>query len=114
MHRSLLAPALVVVLTQGATPRGASPPAIEANTNQVAAGQLRRGVLTLRLVARVGLLYPEGKDGPGIPVQAFGEEGRPLQIPGPLIRVPEGTELRVTVRNEITGATLVLHGLTRR
>jgi len=91
-----------------------SPPTIEANTNEVPAGRLARGVLTLRLVAQMGRWYPEGEHGPSIAVQAFGEEGRPLQIPGPLVRVPEGTELRVTVRNEIPGATLVVHGLTPR
>ena len=31
---------------------------------------------------------------PGVEVQAFGEAGRSLQIPGPLIRVPEGTSSR--------------------
>ena len=38
----------------------------------------------------------------------------PPQIPGPIIRVREGTEIRVAVRNVIAGATLLRHGLHAR
>ncbi len=114
MNRSALALAAVVVLPHGSTPRMDSAPTIAANTNEVPAGRLAGGVLTLRLVVQAGRWYPEGEHGPAIPVQAFGEEGRAPQIPGPMIRVPEGTEIRVAVRNGIPGATLVVHGLTRR
>ena len=38
------------------------------------------------------------------------EEGKELQIPGPLIRVPEGTEIRVTLRN-LLAVVAVVHGL---
>ena len=87
-------------------------PVIRANHNDRPAGSLANGVLTLRLVARDGVWHPEAEDGVGIPVRAFAEEGRALENPGPLIRVPEGTEIRVRVRNAIPGATLVVHGLT--
>ncbi len=85
---------------------------IRANHNDRAAGSLANGVLTLRLVAEAGLWHPEADNGVGIPVQAFAEEGRALENPGPLIRVPEGTRLRIRVRNAIPGVTLVVHGLT--
>lgn len=85
-----------------------------ANANRLPAGRRASGALTIRLVARVGAWYPETRDGPGLVVQAFGEEGRAPSIPGPLIRVREGVEIRATVRNAVPGATLVVHGLHRR
>lgn len=94
-----------------ALPLAAPLPVIRANHNDRPAGSLANGVLTLRLVAREGVWHPEAEDGVGIPVRAFAEEGRALENPGPLIRVPEGTEIRVRVRNAIPGATLVVHGL---
>ena len=87
---------------------------ILANDNRSPAGQLRDGVLTIVLEARTGIWYPEEKDGPGLDVQAFAEPGKALQIPGPLIRVPEGTEIHATVRNTIPNATLGIHGLHTR
>jgi FtsP/CotA-like multicopper oxidase with cupredoxin domain len=33
------------------------------------------------------------------PVAAFAEAGKPPQVPGPLVRVPAGTRVRITVRN---------------
>jgi FtsP/CotA-like multicopper oxidase with cupredoxin domain len=87
---------------------------IVANTNQTPAGRLRNGVLTLSLEVRTGTLRPQADDGPGIEVQAFAEPGGPLRIPGPLIRVPEGTLIRATIRNTLADSTLVLHGLYTR
>jgi FtsP/CotA-like multicopper oxidase with cupredoxin domain len=95
-----------------ASPLVAPLPVIRANHNDRPAGSLANGVLTIRLVARAGMWHPEAEDGIGIPVQAFAEEGRALENPGPLIRVSEGTEIRVRVRNAIAGVTLVVHGLT--
>ncbi len=74
------------------------------------AGILADGVLTLELEVRSGLWYPEGEDGPGVPVHAFGEEGGPLLVPGPLVRVPVGTEVRVRVRSALAADTLELFG----
>src|SRR4051794_24150701 len=93
--------------------RSATPPAerIVANPNRIPAGRLRGGVLTLELELRTGMFRPHADNGPGVEVQAFGEPGRPLQIPGPLIRVPEGTVIHATIRNRLRDATLVLHGL---
>ena len=86
-------------------------PAIAANDNRQPAGRLENGVFTLRLVADAGLWRPEKEDGPGFPMQAFREEGKPLQSPGPLLRVPAGTAMRITVKNLLPGAPLELHGL---
>ncbi len=91
-----------------------APPVIEANDNRRAAGTLRNGVLTVSLEARDGMWYPEGPNGMGLATAAFGEPGRPLQNPGPLIRVPVGTQVRATVRNALAvPMTLVGFGATR-
>lgn len=78
------------------------------NDNRTPAGTLRDGVLELNLEARLvrwkgepSLLSPDVSDPTVVTVLAFGEEGGPVTIPGPLIRVPEGTEVRVRVRNSI-------------
>jgi FtsP/CotA-like multicopper oxidase with cupredoxin domain len=87
---------------------------IAANDNRVAGGRLSAGVLTIRLEARTGQWFPDGDDKPGVTVKAFAIDGGPLQIPGPMIRIPEGTEVRAAVRNALTGESLVVHGLYER
>jgi manganese oxidase len=111
MTRLVLALALVTLPAADGAP-GAD--FILANTNRTPAGRLRNGVLTLSLELRTGMLRPQADDGPGIEVQAFAEPGGPLQIPGPLIRVPQGTLVRATIRNTLADSTLVLHGLHTR
>jgi manganese oxidase len=87
---------------------------IESNDNSTPAGRLEAGLLTVSLTAAPGLWYPEEKEGPGHKVYAFGEEGGGLSTPGPMIRVPTGTEIEVTVRNRILGRPLHVHGLHDR
>jgi len=89
-------------------------PRIEANPNLSPAGDLRGGTLTLHLDIREGDWYPEADTGPSLVVQAFAEEGRAPQIPGPLIRVPAGTEVRATVRNMLDKAAARVYGLHGR
>ena len=89
--------------------------AVEANDNRTAAGVLKDGVLTLHLVASTARWQPEGQ-GPNDPVrivQVFAEEGKSPQIPGPLVRVPEGTEIRMSVRNTL-GMALRFFGAASR
>ncbi len=76
-------------------------PAVAANDNTLAGGKLERGVLRLSLVARRGLFYPDGPGTLGLPIEAFGEVGKPLQIPGPFLHVPVGTRIDATIRNEL-------------
>ena len=89
------------------------PPRVVPNDNRSSAGTLRGGVLTLRLVAQPALWRPESSDGPDLPVYAFAEEGKPPRIPGPLVRVPVGTEIRVSLRNALPEA-LRVYGLQDR
>ncbi|HYN82843.1 MAG TPA: multicopper oxidase domain-containing protein [Gemmatimonadaceae bacterium] len=86
---------------------------VAANDNRVAAGTLKNGVLDLTLDIRNGMWYPEADNGATVPIQAFAEAGRAPSTPGPLIRVPEGTEVRITLRNTLTDSVRVL-GLDTR
>jgi FtsP/CotA-like multicopper oxidase with cupredoxin domain len=88
-------------------------PRIVPNDNRRAAGRLEGGVLTLHLEARQGMWHPHGADRAGIPIGAFAEVGGPLQLPGPLIRVPSGTEVRASVRNGLE-RPLAVFGLGER
>ncbi len=71
----------------------------EPNDNRVAAGHLAEGRLSIQLEARETLWAPQSQGGPTVPLYAFGEAGKPTKTPGPLIRVPVGTEVHATVRN---------------
>src|SRR5690242_9503063 len=84
-------------------------PSIASNDNRVHAGTFEDGTLVVRLRASRGLLRPEGESGPAIAVEAFGEDTGPLRVPAPLLRVPEGTTIAATVRNDLP-EPLRLHG----
>lgn len=93
-----------------ATPRADTVARVVVNDNRRPAGRLKDGVLTLRLDARLGDWHPDGEDAPGATVPAFAEEGGPARIPGPLIRVPAGTEIALTIRRDIGFRIRAAHG----
>jgi FtsP/CotA-like multicopper oxidase with cupredoxin domain len=84
------------------------------NDNRTPAGIWLGGHLTLRLELREARWFPDGADGPGEVVQVFAEEGKAPSNPGPLIRVPFGTRVQVTVTNPLPDSTLVVYGLHAR
>ncbi len=86
---------------------------IRANDNRTPAGELRDGVLRLELEIRKGFWYPESERGEAIPSYAFAEAGKPLQVPGPTIRVPEGTRIDISLRNPLEVPATV-HGFYER
>ena len=88
-------------------------PRIAANANQHAAGILSEGELTVELEIREGAFYPEDESGPSLRVFAFAERGKQLQIPGPMIRIPQDTRIHVTVHNLIARDVLI-HGMHTR
>ena len=90
------------------------PERIAINDNRMPAGTLERGLLTVHLEAREGEWHPDGDTQPGINVLAFAVDGAPLQIPGPLIRVTDGTEVRAFVRNPLDREPIILHGMSGR
>ena len=115
MHRTLTtAILLLAACAPSASPPPASPPGVapaEPNDNRAAAGSERRGVRSVHLEARLAAWRPDLDVDSALTVQAFAEAGGAPRIPGPLLRVREGDELRVTVRNSIPDSTLVVHGL---
>lgn len=74
---------------------------IGPNDNRKPAGKLANGVLTIELEARAGTWYPDGPKGVALAVFAFAEAGQALQSPGPLIRVPAGTQVHATIHNTL-------------
>ncbi|HTO73375.1 MAG TPA: multicopper oxidase domain-containing protein [Gemmatimonadales bacterium] len=103
----------LMAVASGCAPRPPAHARIEANRNRVAGGMFDGGRLSITLEARRGEWFPNGPTGTSISVLAFGEEGKSLQNPGPLIRVPAGTTVSATLRNS-TGSALVMHGLYSR
>jgi FtsP/CotA-like multicopper oxidase with cupredoxin domain/imidazolonepropionase-like amidohydrolase len=84
------------------------------NDNRRAAGTLRDGVLTVRLEARETDWHMEADSSRGVRVRAFAVEGGPPLVPGPLLRVPQGTEIHAFIHNTLIGKRLLLHGLNTR
>jgi FtsP/CotA-like multicopper oxidase with cupredoxin domain len=89
-------------------------PRIVTHDNTEASGKLQDGVLTLRLEIREGEWHPDAEDGPGMPILAFAEEGKSPSIPGPMIRVSQGTRIKVSVKNTLIFSPAFLHGLNQR
>ncbi|HEV7993735.1 MAG TPA: multicopper oxidase domain-containing protein [Gemmatimonadaceae bacterium] len=97
---------------RAAAPRAAERIAI--NDNRVPAGTVSKGVRTVRLEVREGEWRPDGDAGSGIVVRAFAERGKRMQVPGPLLRVTEGTEIDAFVTNTLARGTLTVHNLSPR
>lgn len=87
---------------------------VTPNDNRRPAGTLRRDTLRLSLVARAGQWHPDGEGAPGVSIPAFAEEGRAPSVPGPLVRVPVGTTVLLTMRNALGGDSLRVQGLHQR
>ena len=87
---------------------------MEANDNRAPAGVLVNDTLKISLTVQMARWYPEAADGPFAEVAAFAEEGKAPQIPGPLVRVPEGTVISATIRNDLADSTLWIRGLRTR
>src|SRR5262252_2161410 len=84
-----------------AQPQGTDLPSTQANDNRTPAGTLRNGTLTLHLNLVETNWFPEKEPGPSLHVYAFCEEGHVPQIPGPLIRVPQGTRVHAIIHNAL-------------
>ncbi len=123
MRHSVLLPSWAIVgvllLPAGGGPGSGIPPGspverILANDNRAPAGSMQHDTLVLQLDVRRGRWFPTADSGPSQPVLAFAEAGKPLTIPGPLVRVTQGTPIRVVVRNTLADSSLTLHGFHSR
>jgi len=84
--------------------------AVLANSNQSPGGVLANGVLTINFELRKGEWFPEDDHGPSVRIFAFAEPGKSPQVPGPMIRVREGTTIHLTIHNPLS-VPLVMHGM---
>ncbi len=105
---------LTLVLVPVALAAQSSLSRIATNDNRIPAGTLKNGILSVTLEIRNGAWYPEADNGPTVEVQAFGEPGKKPSTPGPLIRVPEGTEIRLTLRNTLHDSPARVFGMVSR
>lgn len=80
------------------------------NDHRALAGVLQDGEYTLALELRRTTWHPNAPSELAVDVPAFAEAGRAASIPGPLIRVPAGTRLHITIRNDLAQRATV-HGL---
>jgi FtsP/CotA-like multicopper oxidase with cupredoxin domain len=110
MRHALLAGLLVLLGFESYAETADTLPVILANQNHTPAGVLHNGVLLLQLEIAKGIWHPEAEDGMALSVYAFGETGGQLLNPGPLIRVPQGTEVRVSLHNALD-VPVSVHGL---
>ena len=83
------------------------------NDNRVSAGVLREGVLTVALEVRQAMWHPDGDTLPGMTIEAFAESGQEASVPGPLLRVPAGTEIRGSLRNALERDTVTFYVAAR-
>jgi manganese oxidase len=89
------------VLAMGTSAFRSPLPLVQSNPNVERAGVLRHGVLTVTLDAKESRFWVHGPNRPGTTIEAFSEAGRQPQMPGPLLRVPVGTGVRLSVRNSL-------------
>lgn len=105
MHtQSVFALAAVVgfVLATGRAPTSSAPaPLVQANSNIERAGVLHDGVLAVTLEAKESAFLIDGPHRPPVRIAAFAEPGKAPLMPGPFIRVPRGTQLRLSIRNSL-------------
>lgn len=74
-------------------------PVVRANPNTERAGTLHDGVLTVTLEAKKTLWHLNGPTRAPMTIAAFAEPGNEPLMPGPLLRAPAGTRLRISIRN---------------
>jgi FtsP/CotA-like multicopper oxidase with cupredoxin domain len=92
----------------------ASPPRVIPNDNRVPAGRLEGDTLVISLEIRDAVWYPNEEDGAHATVAAFAEVGGAPMIPGPMIRVREGTTIVATLRNSIADSAVRIGGFLSR
>lgn len=110
---SLFLVALVAPFGLGPYPAGPERPEIQWNDNEVPAGTLENDTLRIDLEVVRGTWRPLGEQGAPVTVLAFAEVGKAPQIPGPMIRTLEGTEVVVSITNPLDAPLRAL-GLSSR
>ena len=84
----------------------ANAPLATVNDNRRPAGARAGGTLTLSLDIVEAAYQPEGEHDPVVRILAFAETGKAPTVPGPLLRAPVGTTVRLTLRNRSDSAVM--------
>ena len=84
-------------------------PVAQPHDQRKPAGIIRDGVLAISLEAALAMWHPDGDSLPGMAIEAFNESGKLPSAPGPLLRVPAGTEIRASIRNALERDTLTFY-----
>src|SRR6185437_11082496 len=86
-----------------ASPPASSTPAqlVQPNPNIERAGVLHDGVLAVTLEAKESAFLIDGPHRRPMTIAAFAEPGEAPLMPGPLIRVPRGTRIHLSIRNSL-------------
>src|SRR5215204_682902 len=82
----------------------ANAPLTQVNDNRRPAGTFSGGTLTLSLDVVEAAFQPEGEHDPVVRALAFAEPGKAPMVPGPLLRAPVGTTVRLTMTNRTDSA----------
>ena len=107
--------ALFILPPGHVTPRStASLPVVAPNDNRQAAGIMRGDTLFVDLEIRMARWYPEVADGEFIETPVIGEVGHAPAVPGPLIRVREGTTIVARLTTHLTDSTVTWGGLSSK
>lgn len=116
MHWSRILVSVLTSLASGASAQSGAAnqtAVVETHDNLRTVGRLENGVLTISLRVGNARWSPGGSASSTWDIEAFGEEGRPLSVPAPLIRARVGTVVNVSVRNTLASAIRVF-GLSNR
>ena len=105
--------ALALTLGSGTALSETRTTTVVPNDNRQPAGTLAENTLRLSLRAGLGSWQPEGPAGPSLTIEALGEISQSLTVPAPLIRVPEGTTIAASIRNDLD-VPLLVHGFCTR
>ena len=85
-----------------------------ANDNRHAAGVMHGDTLVVHLDVRMAHWYPDADTGAFVIAAIVGEVGQAPQVPGPLVRVREGTPIVATLTNNLTDSTVSWIGIASR
>ena len=85
----------------------ANAPMAVLKQNRTPAGTLAKKILSLDLDIVEAAFRPEGSDDPVVRILALAERGKTPQVPGPLLRAPLGTTVRLSLRNRSDSAVMM-------
>ena len=110
MRKFAVVPIAAVMIAAAFRVTPSAAPVADLNDNRISAGTLKDGVLSIDLEATLAAWKPDKNVDSLLTIQTFAERGKTPSVPGPLIRAPLGTEIRVRLHNALADSTLTVHG----